>query len=124
MKNVEVDKYLSSFTKVTKISLQKLRELISQLVPEAEEKMSYGIPTFKLNGKNLVHFGGYENHIGFYPGPKAVSEFKSELKDYKTAKGSIQFPIEELPVQLIKRILKYCVEENEKLKIEKIRSEK
>lgn len=70
------------------------------------------MPTFFLNG-NLVHFAGYSKHIGFYPGVSGIDAFKSEFSKYKYAKGSVQFPIEEpLPIELIKQIVKFRVEEN------------
>jgi len=89
-----------------------MRETIQKAAPEAEEKIAYGIPTFTLHG-NLVHFGGFAKHIGFYPSPSAIVAFKKELANYKQAKGSIQFPISEpLPLQLVEKIVKFRVKEN------------
>ncbi len=105
-----IDEYLATLPKSTQEILQELRAFIHTLAPEATEAMSYGIPTFKLNG-NLVHFAGYEHHIGFYPGSKAIQVFKKEMKDYKLSKGTIQFPIDApLPFELIKKIVAYRVE--------------
>jgi len=74
--------------------------------------MSYGIPTFYLNG-NLVHFAGFSSHIGFYPTPSGINAFKDELSTYKWARGSVQFPIDEpLPLDLISRMVKFRVQEN------------
>lgn len=85
---------------------------IKKSAPEAEEKISYQIPTFYLNG-NLIHFAGYKNHIGFYPTSSGIKAFKKELSKYKNSKGSVQFPLDEkLPLALIKKIVKYRVKEN------------
>lgn len=85
-------------------------------VPDAEETISYGIPTFKLNG-NLVHFAAYKNHIGFYPGSSGVNKFSEKLTQYKYSKGTIQFPINKpLPYGLIREIVRFRVKENLKQK--------
>jgi uncharacterized protein YdhG (YjbR/CyaY superfamily) len=74
--------------------------------------MSYAIPTFYLNG-NLVHFAGYQSHIGFYPGTSGIEAFREELKPYKSAKGSVQFPLDQpLPTDLIRRIVEFRVQES------------
>lgn len=87
---------------------------IKKVVPKSEEAINYGIPTLKLNGKNLVHFVGYENHKGFYPGSKAVLKFTKEIASYKSAKGSIQFSIDKkMPLTLISKIVKFAVAESE-----------
>ncbi|MHC1698579.1 MAG: DUF1801 domain-containing protein [Geobacteraceae bacterium] len=107
-----VDKYINGFPEHIQVKLQEIRNLISSAAPEASEKISYAIPTFYLHG-NLVHFAGYKKHIGFYPGTAVITLFKEELKDYKIAKGSVQFPMEKpLPAQLIRQIVLYRVEEN------------
>lgn len=107
-----VDTYISTFPKNIQILLQSIRKTIQKSAPDAEETIKYGIPTYVLHG-NLVHFGGYKNHIGFYPAPSGISTFKDKLSAYKTAKGSVQFPIDKpLPVELITKIIKYRVKEN------------
>ena len=107
-----VDEYIANFSGETKKRLEVIRKTIKDTVPEATEKISYGIPTFYLNG-NLVHFGGFKTHIGLFPGPVAVAEFKKELSDYKTSKGTIQLPLDKpLPLDLIKKITKVCVQRN------------
>lgn len=109
-----VDEYLANFTGVTREKLDSLRETIKDLAPDAKEKIGYGIPTFTLNGKNLVHFAGYNTHIGFYPGPVSIDEFKKDLEGYKTSKGTIQFSIDKpLPLNLITKIVKACVARNQ-----------
>jgi uncharacterized protein YdhG (YjbR/CyaY superfamily) len=109
-----IDDYIQTFPKEVQKKLGSIRQLIRELAPEAQEKISYRMPTFYLNG-NLVHFAAYNNHIGLYPTPSGISAFKKELSKYKNAKGSVQFPMDEsLPVDLIKRIVKYRLEKNRK----------
>jgi uncharacterized protein YdhG (YjbR/CyaY superfamily) len=113
MKKVNsINEYIQSFPIEIQTILNELRTLIQKAAPEANEKMSYQIPTFYLNG-NLVHFAAFKNHIGFYPTPSGISHFSELLKKYKTAKGSVQFPIKEpLPKDLIKKIVEFRVKEN------------
>lgn len=107
-----VDKYISGFPKDTQVVLQQIRTLIRNAAVDATETMSYGIPTFVLNG-NLVHFAGYKNHIGFYPGPSGIEHFAKEITAYKNSKGAIQFPLNEpLPEKLITKIVTYRVTQN------------
>lgn len=107
-----IDNYIAGFPKETQDILQQVRRAIIKAAPAAEETISYGIPTFNLKG-NLVHFAGYKNHIGFYPTPSAIEAFQKELFIYKSAKGSVQFPINEsMPLTLISKIVKYRVKEN------------
>ncbi len=107
-----IEKYIDSFPIETQEQLRKIRATIRKVAPQATEEIKYGIPTFILNG-NLVHFGGFKNHIGFYPAPSGIAEFKEELSKYKGAKGSIQFPLKEtLPTALIIKIVKYRLKEN------------
>jgi len=89
-----------------------MRKVIRESAPEVEETISYGIPTFKLNG-NLVHFAEYKNHIGFYPTPSGIEAFKKELSPFKSAKGSVQFPIDKpIPFNLVEKIVIFRVKEN------------
>jgi uncharacterized protein YdhG (YjbR/CyaY superfamily) len=107
-----IDQYISNFPISTQKILEELRAIIRESAPAASEIISYQIPTFFQNG-NLVHFAAYENHIGFYPGASVIQAFGNELRNYKTAKGSIQFPIDQpIPLELIKKIVKFRVEEN------------
>lgn len=107
-----IDEYIAEFPPGIRKMLQELRALIRATAPEATEKISYAIPTFFLK-KNLVHFAAFEKHIGFYPGPTGIEAFKEELKPYKSAKGSVQFPLgEPLPMDLIRRIVEFRVAEN------------
>jgi len=107
-----IDEYILSFPADVQEKLTELRMLIRLAAPGAEEKISYQMPTFYLNG-NLVHFAAYAKHIGFYPTPSGIEKFKRELSEYKHAKGSVQFPQgEPLPVDLIEKIVRFRVEEN------------
>jgi len=107
-----IDDYIAPFPKEVQLILNKVRKTISKAAPKATEKMAYGIPTFYLN-ENLVHFAAYEKHIGFYPAPSGIKAFKSELTEYKWAKGSVQFPLDKkIPYKLIERIVKFRVAEN------------
>ncbi|MFV0557612.1 MAG: iron chaperone [Enterococcus sp.] len=97
--------------------LNEMYHLLKRLLPEAEEKLSYGMPTFYL-GENLVHFAGAKKHLGFYPTPAGVSQFAEELTEYKTSKGAIQFPYnQELPKELITKIVHFRIQQaQERLK--------
>jgi uncharacterized protein YdhG (YjbR/CyaY superfamily) len=109
-----IDEYIKTFPEEVQSILEKMRQTIREAAPEAEETISYQIPTFKLNG-NLVHFAAYKNHIGFYPTPSGIEAFKKELSLYKGAKGSVQFPIDKpVPYDLVKKIVIFRVNENQK----------
>lgn len=112
IKFVTIDEYIKTFPKNIQKILGLVRETIKEAAPNAEEAISYQIPTFKLNG-NLVHFAAFKNHIGFYPAPSGQKAFEKELSVYKSGKGSIQFPIDKpMPLALINKIVKYRVKEN------------
>lgn len=114
-----IDQYIAIFPKETQNLLKKMRMIIMELVPDAEESFSYGMPAYKTNGRPLVYFAGYKGHIGFYATPTGHAEFKEELANYKQGKGSVQFPLNKpIPYELIKRIIKFKANEN-KLKIKK-----
>ena len=107
-----IDTYIAQFPDDVQARLQKLRTTILNLAPGATEAMSYQIPTFKLNG-NLVHFAAFKKHIGFYPGAAGIAAFQDELAGYKSAKGSVQFPLDHaLPLDLVKKIVKFRVIQN------------
>ena len=107
-----IDQYISTFPEDIQLKLKRIREIIQKEAPEATEKISYQMPTFYLSG-NLVHFAAFKNHIGFYPTPSGVEAFQKKLEKYQTSKGAIQFPLDqELPVNLIREIVQYRLEEN------------
>lgn len=115
-----IDEYIADFPKDAQVAMEKVRAAIRKAAPNAEEAIKYQIPTFVLNG-NLIHFGGYKNHIGLYPGSKPVEEFKEQLSGYKLSKGAVQLPLDKpMPVGLISKITKSCVKRNqEKAKTKK-----
>jgi uncharacterized protein YdhG (YjbR/CyaY superfamily) len=107
-----VDEYIAMYPENIRIMLEKIRAAIRQAAPEAQEKISYQMPSYKLKGM-LVYFAAHTNHMGFYPLKSAIEAFKSELEQYQTSKGTVQFPYNKpLPVNLIKRIIKFRVREN------------
>jgi uncharacterized protein YdhG (YjbR/CyaY superfamily) len=107
-----IDEYIADFPDDVQASMQKVRATIRKAAPRAEEAIKYQIPTFVLNG-NLIHFAGYKNHIGLYPGSRAIEEFEDELSGYKLSKGTVQFPLDKpVPVGLISKITKFCVQRN------------
>lgn len=108
-----VDEYIANFPADIQDILQKLRKVIKEAAPGATEKISYQMPAYDLFG-NLVYFAVHKKHIGFYPTPSAIEAFKKELSEYKGSKGAVQFPLgQPLPDDLIKRIVKFRVAENE-----------
>jgi len=108
-----IDEYIAGFPANIQKLLQQVRNTIKKAAPGAEEAIKYAIPTFTLNGGNLVHFAAFKNHIGFYPTPHGIEAFEKELSAYKGAKGSVQFPLDQpMPLQLISKIVKYRVTQN------------
>lgn len=107
------DEYIMDFPKEIQIILEQVRTVIKEKAPEAEESINYGMPAYKTNGKPLVYFAGYKNHIGFYATPTGHEKFAEELSKYKQGKGSVQFPIDKpIPYDLIGRIVEFRVKEN------------
>jgi len=119
-----IDEYIETFPKSVQKLLEEMRATIKAAAPEAEEKISYQMPTFFLKG-NLVHFAAYKRHIGFYPTPSGIQAFQKELSIYKNSKGSVQFPIDQpLPLELVRRIVQFRVAENLKRADEKASKKK
>lgn len=115
-----IDSYLEHFSGRTRELLEEIRGIIRSEVPQAREKISYQMPTYDLYG-NLVHFAGYDRHIGFYPGSSGIAAFMTEISGYKNAKGSVQFPLDKpLPEDLIRRIVRYRIAENTAREAERI----
>jgi uncharacterized protein YdhG (YjbR/CyaY superfamily) len=105
-----VDEYIKDFPEEVQNLLIQVRSTIINVVPNAEESISYGMPAYKLNGKPLVYFAAFKNHIGFYATPSGHAAFEKELAKYKQGKGSVQFPIDKpLPLTLIAKIVNYRV---------------
>jgi uncharacterized protein YdhG (YjbR/CyaY superfamily) len=113
-KFTDMEAYIASVPRDVQITLEKIRQVIRKAAPEAVEAISYQIPTFKLNGENLVHFAAWKDHIGFYATPSGNAAFKKELAQYKVAKGSIQFPLDEpIPYDLVRKMVWFRVKETQ-----------
>jgi uncharacterized protein YdhG (YjbR/CyaY superfamily) len=108
-----IDEYIACFPPAVQETLQTVRKTIRKAAPAAEEKISYQIPCFTLNGKNLIHFAAFKNHIGMYPRTTAITKFKKELSRYAVSTGTIRFPLgKPIPLRLISRIAKFRAKEN------------
>ena len=109
--SINIDEYIDGFPETTQAILTTLRLEIKKAAPDAEEAIKYGMPTFTFRG-NLVHFAAYKNHIGFYPTPSVIIHFSSQLLNYVTSKGAIQFPIgKPIPLLLIRKMVKFRLEQ-------------
>ena len=107
-----IEAYIAGFPEEIRKKLDEIRMIVKKAAPGAEETINYGVPTLILSG-NLVHFGGFKNHVGFYPAPSGIEAFKKELSVYEGAKGSVKFPLDKpLPAALITKIVKFRVKEN------------
>jgi len=121
-----IDEYILSFPDSIQSPLIQVLAIIRENAPNAAESISYGMPAFKTNGKPLVYFAGYKNHIGLYATPTGHEKFAKELSKYKQGKGSVQFPLNEpMPLGLIAKIVKFRVKENqENVKTKTLKSTK
>lgn len=109
-----VDEYIEAQENNVQSILNKIRASIKKVAPTAVESISYGMPGYKTNGKPLVYFAAFKNHIGFYATPTGHTKFEKELSIYKQGKGSVQFPIDtRIPYGLIERIVFFRFKENE-----------
>jgi uncharacterized protein YdhG (YjbR/CyaY superfamily) len=110
-----IDEYIAQLPEGIREAMSKLRQVIEESAPDAEQKISYGIPTFDRNGKHLVFFGAYKKHISLYPVSSGMIEaFKSELPQFQTSTGTLQFPLDQpIPYDLVKRIVELRVKELE-----------
>lgn len=109
----DIDEYIAGYPKDVQKILEKIRTTIRKAAPDAERKISYQIPTFTLNGI-LVSFAAYKKHIGLYPAPRGNEKFKKELSAYEGGKGTVRFPLDKpIPFDLISRIVKFRVKENQ-----------
>lgn len=108
----DIDEYIASFPEDVREILEKIRATIRKAAPDAQERISYQMPTFALEG-NLVHFAAFKEHIGFYPTPSGIESFKNDLSGYETSKGTVRFPLDKpIPYDLISRIVAFRVKEN------------
>ncbi len=113
-KPTTIDGYIATFPDDVQQKMEQVRSTIRKAAPAAEERISYGIAAFNLNGQYLIYFAGYKNHIGLYPVPSGVKEFEKDFAAYKTSgKGAIQFPLDKpMPLSLITKIVKYRIKSN------------
>lgn len=103
-----IDQYIAAFPKEVQATLAKIRATIRRAAPAAEERISYHMPAFFLEGKPLIFFAAYKKHIGLYPAPRGTEEFKRELADHAGGKGTVQLPLDRaLPLDLIRRMVKF-----------------
>lgn len=108
-----IDEYIADFPAEVQAILQKIRQTIQKAAPNGEEAISYQIPAFKLNGRILIYFAAFKNHVSVYPAPRSTPKFKDELAKYKGGKGTVQFPLDKpIPYDLVRRIVKFKTEQN------------
>ena len=108
----DTDSYIADFPPETQKKLREMQAIIRSAAPQAKELISYAMPAFKQHGV-LVYFAGYEHHIGFYPTSSGIAAFEKELTDFKTSKGTVQFPLDKpLPKELIRRMVQFRVDED------------
>ena len=108
----DINQYIAAFPPAVRAKLRTIRGAIRKAAPQAKEAIKYQMPTFTQHG-NLVHFAAFKNHIGFYPAPRAIEEFKKELAVYEGSKGTVRFPLDKpLPLGLIGRMVKFRVKKN------------
>jgi len=110
----DIDDYIAGFPAEVQTRLERIRQTIKKAAPKAEEKISYQIPTFTLDGGYLIYFAAFEKHISVYPAPRGAEEFQKELSAYEGGKGTVRFPLDKpIPFGLITRIVKYRIKENQ-----------
>jgi uncharacterized protein YdhG (YjbR/CyaY superfamily) len=120
-----IDDYIAICSPEAQERLRQIRAAIRKAAPDAEETINYGVPTFTLLGKNLVHFGAAKKHLGFYPTPSAIEAFKDGLSVYEGAKGSVQFPLDQrLPLGLIGKMVKFRVKQSQEKAASKAKKKK
>lgn len=105
-----IDEYIAAQPERAGQYLNAVRAAVRDALPKAQERISWSMPAF-WEGRNIIQFAGLKNHIGLYPGPEAVKAFEEQLKEYKTSKGTIQFPYDKpIPLELIAQIARWCYE--------------
>jgi len=108
-----VDEYIKTFPGNVQKVLRSVRKTIKDVIPDAEEIISYQIPTFKLNGKYVIYFASWANHVSVYPKPRGNDTLNKQLSKFKGGKGTVQFPLDKpMPLSLIKKIVKYRIKES------------
>jgi uncharacterized protein YdhG (YjbR/CyaY superfamily) len=105
-----VDDYLKRVSEPQRAELERIRKIIKQTVPEAEEVISYGVPGFKYKGKYLITFAAFKDHLSLFPGSAPIAAMKNSLSEYKTSKGTVQFTLEKsMSAALIKEMTELCL---------------
>jgi len=105
-----IEDYIAAQPERVQPLLNQVKDMLRDVLTDAQERISYGIPTF-WKKHNIIHFAAHENHLGLYPGTEAIAHFSDRLKDYKTSKGTVQFPYDrEIPLKLIEEIAVWCYE--------------
>ena len=108
-----MDEYIAGFPNDVQKILEKIRMTVRKAVPDAEETISYQMPTFTLKGNYLVYFAAFKKHIGLYPAPTGNAEFKEKLSVYAAGKGTVKFPLDKpIPFDLISKIVKFRAKKN------------
>jgi uncharacterized protein YdhG (YjbR/CyaY superfamily)/8-oxo-dGTP pyrophosphatase MutT (NUDIX family) len=114
-KPASIDDYIATFSQDVQAILEQIRGIIRAAAPDAQETISYGMPTFNLNGRYLVYFAAYKKHIGLYPAPLGVAEFQDALSRYGSGKGTLKFPLDQpMPLDLIRSIVQFHIQEHAK----------
>lgn len=114
LESARIDEYIARFPAEVQTVLRQMRETIRSAAPDAEETISYQIPTFKLNGTYLVYFAGFKKHVSLYPVPVEHPDFAQEMAVYGSGKGTMKVPLDEpLPIDLITRVVQHLRRENE-----------
>ena len=109
LKPQTIDEYINASEENLRPRLRQMRDILRAALPETEERISWSMPTFR-KGKNIIHFAGFQNHTGLYPGDEAVAAFSAKLERYSFSKGTIRFPHSaELPAELITEIAQWCL---------------
>ena len=109
-----IDEYIAAQDESVQPMLREIRSIIQTAIPEAEERISWSMPTY-WKGRNIIHFAASKNHLGIYPGDEATAAFAEELTDYSVSKGTIRLPYDRpIPEQLVVRIAKWCYGKNAK----------
>ena len=112
-----IDEYIASFQPDIQEKLRGIWAVMRKAVPDAEEAIRYGMPTFRLDGHNLVHFAAFKDHLSFFPTASGVEKFREELSSYKLSKGTVRFPLDKpVPLDLVERIARFRAEETRKKK--------
>lgn len=105
-----IEEYIAAQPEEVQPYLTELRNALRAALPEAEERISWSMPTY-WKKHNIIHFAGFKNHAGLYPGPEAVLEFAERLTEYRTSKGTIQLPYSRpVPAELVSDIARWCLE--------------